>query len=41
MEFMVIGIFIFIIAAWFSLVRDLRKEEKRRNALRKIIDDAL
>jgi len=41
MEFILISLFIFIIMAVFSLVRDLRREDRKRATIQKLFDDRL
>ncbi len=39
MEFIVISLFIIIVVAWFSLARDLRREDRKRETMQKIFED--
>lgn len=39
MEFIIISLFIFIIIAWVSLARDLRREDHKREAVQKLFED--
>ncbi len=39
MEFIIISLFIIIVVAWFSLARDLRKEDRKRETMQKIFED--
>ena len=39
MEFIIISLFIIIVVAWFSLARDLRREDRKRETMQKIFED--
>jgi large-conductance mechanosensitive channel len=39
MEFIIISLFIFIVVAGFALIRDLRREDHKRETIQKLFDD--
>lgn len=39
MEFIIISLFIIIVVAWFSLARDLHREDRKRKTMQKIFED--
>lgn len=40
MEFILISLFIIIIVAWFSIARDLQREDRKRETIQKIFEDS-
>jgi large-conductance mechanosensitive channel len=40
MEFIIISLFIFIIMAWVSLARELRREDHKRKTVQKLFEDS-